>query len=115
MNLGGKAWNPGEMRTRIELLRPASTAPGPGGFQKRTYAVAAQVMAKWVNVHGSEVWAAEAQQAIAPATVTIRWRVDIDATWQVRKGGQVYEVVSLDNIQERNELIELKVRRATGG
>jgi hypothetical protein len=78
-------------------------------------------MAKWINVHGSEAWAAAAAQggpgpeAVQAATVTIRGRSDVDVTCAVLKGSTRYEIVSIDDIQERHELIEIKVQRMRAG
>lgn len=112
MRIGEKVTNPGEMRTRV-ALGTRGVSVETGGFQVGmvSFVAFAQVWARWVNVHGQEVWAAEAAQAIQPATVLIRWRGDVDPTCGVRKGEEWYEIVSMDNIQERNEYLELKVKR----
>ena len=113
MNLNGKISNPGELRTSILLKRRSITKTA--GFQSVTPVTVATVWAKWTNAHGSEVWAAQAVQAVQPATVLIRYRSDVDTTCLVEKGGQDWEVVSVDNIQERNEYLELKVKLVTAG
>ncbi len=113
MNLNGKISNPGEMRTRIVLKK--RTVTKASGFQSVTPVVVATVWAKWINAHGSEVWAAQAAQAVQTATVLIRYRSDVDTTYLVEKGGQDWEIVAVDNIQERNEYLELKVRLVTAG
>lgn len=115
MIINGRVFNPGEMRTKIDLGRRANTEDA-GGFDKPGYTVIVSVWAKWTNAHGPEVWEAQAQGAQQPATVIIRYRSDIDATWAVRKDGQWYEILgSPDDIQERHELIEMKVKRAVAG
>lgn len=113
MNLNGKISNPGEMRTQIKLKRRSITKAS--GFQSITPVIVATVWAKWVNVHGSEVWAAQAAQVKEAATVLIRYREDVDTTCIIEKGGQDWEVVSVDNIQERNEYLEIKVKLVTAG
>jgi SPP1 family predicted phage head-tail adaptor len=114
MNLNGKISNPGEMRTQVTLQK--RTVPSaPGGFQAPVWVDLATVYAKWANVHGSEVWAAASINAIQPATVLIRYRSGIDTTCQLVKGGIAYEIISIDNIQERNEYLELKVQRQAAG
>lgn len=114
MILNGKVINPGDLRTWITIdQRPTEAAAG--GFTLPDWTALASVWAKWVNAHGSEVWAAQMVQAQAPATVLIRYRSDVDATCSVVKGGVRYEIVSLDNIQERGEWLELKVRKLSGG
>lgn len=110
MNLNGKTINPGEMRTQVTLQK-RTVSVETGGFQVAGWTTIATAWAKWTNVHGSEVWHAQTVQAIEPATVLIRWRSDVDTTCAVLKGSTRYEIVSLDNIQERNEYIELKLRR----
>jgi head-tail adaptor len=134
MNLNGKATNPGELRTRIILVRRAVSTE-TGGFQRPLWEPIAQVWAKWINIHGAETWTAQSVGAEAPATVTIRHRNGLDATCavvkggslvdvldeggevtgQVIQGGTVYEIVSLDDIQERHEYLELKVKRMKAG
>jgi len=114
MNLNGKPTNPGELRTEI-TLQQRSVSTETGNFQVPAWADIATVQAKWTNVHGNEVWLANTVQASQPATVWIRWRSGLDTTCAVLKGTTRYEIVSLDNVQERNEYIELKVKRMAGG
>ncbi len=114
MNLNGKATNPGELRTQVTIQ--SRTASGDiGGFQEPSWVTVAVVWSKWTNVHGAEVWAAQTAQALAPATVTIRYRSDVDPTCALLKGSDRYEILSMDDIQERHEYIELKVQRARAG
>jgi SPP1 family predicted phage head-tail adaptor len=113
MNLNGKTFNPGQMRTQIILkLRTVSDT---GGFQVPSHVTIATVWARWNNLHGSEVWAADATGAIEPATAVIRYRTDVDATCAVEKDGKLYEIVSIDDIEDRHEYIELKLKRITEG
>jgi SPP1 family predicted phage head-tail adaptor len=113
MNLNGKVTNPGEMRTTVALQNPTLT-PDAGGAQVPTWSTFATVKAKWTNVHGSEVWASQAVQAISPATVLIRYHSSVTTSSAVLKGSELYKVVSVDNIQDRNEYMELKVVLAKG-
>jgi SPP1 family predicted phage head-tail adaptor len=109
MIIGSKVTNPGEMRTSIELGTRTVTT-GTGGFQTAAFTSFATVWAKWSNVHGGEVWQAAALNASKPATVLIRYNASLDETCLVQKGSDVYEIVSIDNIGERGEYMELKVR-----
>lgn len=114
MNLNGKTTNPGELRTRI-TLQTREITESTGGFPSASWVTLAEVWAKWTNAHGSEVWAANAVQASAPATVLIRYRSDVDTTCAVLLDGVRYEIVSVDNIQQRGEYMELKVQRMRSG
>jgi SPP1 family predicted phage head-tail adaptor len=112
--LNGKVFNPAEMRTRV-ILAPRTVSVETGGAQRPAPDTEHQVTvwAKWVNAHGSEVWAAASAGIEGSATVTIRYREDLDATWYISKdnGSTWWEIVSPDDIGERHEYIELKVKR----
>jgi SPP1 family predicted phage head-tail adaptor len=114
MIIGTKVTNPGELRTQISL-EPRTVSQDVGGFQTTGQGTAVLVWCRWTNVHGSEVWAAQAQQALRPATVVIRYLEGLDETWSVLKGTERYEIVSIDNIGERGEYQELKVQLAKEG
>lgn len=115
MNLNGKVTNPGELRHKISLFQPAVTTDAGGAQKLGKGTKIADVWAKWVNAHGSEVWAASAAGVIQPATVMIRWRSDVDETSLVEKDGKLFEIVTFDNLRERNEYLELKVKRIVLG
>jgi SPP1 family predicted phage head-tail adaptor len=114
MNLNGKTINPGELRTQITLESRGVSAE-TGGFQTPTWSTLATAWSRWTNAHGSEVWSAQAVQAEAPATVLIRYLAGLDTTCAVSKGGVRYEIVSIDDIGERHEYLELKVQRMRAG
>lgn len=116
MNLNGKPSNPGDLRVPITLQGPTVTTDG-GGAQRPSWAdlTDGDVLAKWVNVHGMETWAVnQAGIAVSAATVTIRYRDDVTTRCSILKGSNRYEIISLDNIQERSEYLELKVKHVTG-
>ncbi len=108
MRLGQKVTNPGELRT-IVILKSRSVTTDAGGYQKQSLTTVATVWAKWVGVHGVEAWAATSANALRAATVTIRYRSDINETWVVSEGGDDYQIVSIDDLQHRHEYLELKL------
>jgi SPP1 family predicted phage head-tail adaptor len=110
MKIGATVTNPGELRTLVKFERRAITTQ-TGGFQTESWSEIAEVYAKWENVHGSEVWAAASMQARRPATVLARYRADINKACAVSMGGDRYQILSIDNIQNRGEYMELKVQR----
>jgi SPP1 family predicted phage head-tail adaptor len=107
MNLNGKPFNPGELSTKITLQKQ-TVSQQAGGFDVPNYITIADAWARWTNVHGSEVWASQAVQAKAPATVLIRYRADVDLTCVLLLDGKVYEIISIDDIQNRHEYQEIK-------
>ena len=114
MKLNGRVFNVGDMRTQVTLKKRIMTSDA-GGYQTPGYQDMGVVWAKWINYHGAEIWTMESVTATNPATVTVRYRADIDPTWVIDKGGQIYEILSMDNIQERNEFIEMKVSLEKAG
>jgi len=114
MRIGTVVTNPGQLRTRVTLKSRGVTID-PGGFEKETLTTIAVVWAKWVGVHGIEAWAANSANALRAATVTIRYRADIDETCLVTVDSLDYEIVSMDDIQHRHEYIELKLELIRSG
>ncbi len=110
MRIGNTITNPGELHTAI-VIKSRSVSTGTGKFKKKEWTTLVNAWAKWTNVHGSEAWAADAAGAGSAATVLIRYRADVDTTCAIEKSGVLYEIVSIDNIQERSEYLELKVKR----
>lgn len=114
MKINDKPFNPGELRTSV-VLKKRTVSTGTGGFQTPVWVTLASVFCKWVNAHGSETWTADAAGAESPATVTIRHRSDVDTTCAIEKDGKLWEIVSMDNIREMGELLELKVKLLRAG
>ncbi len=101
--------------TVMVTLQSRTVSKDAGGFEKPTWTTIAEVWSKWVNVHGSEAWAAQSVQAEQPATVTIRYRSGIDTTCSLLKGSDRFEITSIDDLRERHEYLELKVKRNRSG
>ena len=113
MILQGRVINPGELSMHVQLA-PRTVSTETGGF--RTPApdtnLARPTWAKWRNAHGSEIYTAQAAGVTALATVLIRYRDGLDATWYISNdnGASWYEIVSLDDIAGMHEYVELKVK-----
>lgn len=109
MNLNGKVTNPGELNTQISL-QTRTVSQDAGGFTTKAWATLATVWAKWENDHGQEAWTNASQGVIDRARVTIRYRTGVNARLAVLKGSTRYEIVSVDNVRERSEYIEMNVK-----
>lgn len=111
MILNGKLINPGEFNTKIELVSIV-TSQDAGGFYHPTEGESKTVWSQWTGIFGNEAILAAAQGVVISATVRIRYLAGLDNTWRVRKGGESYEIVTgVDDISERHEYMEFKVRR----
>ncbi|MDE7054497.1 MAG: head-tail adaptor protein [Oscillospiraceae bacterium] len=71
------------------------------------------VHCKWVNAHGTEVFSAMQLQLREPATLTMRFSPKIDSTLLVYRRGdpRPYEIVSMNNVEDRGKWLEIKVQR----
>ena len=114
--------DPGALRTKIRIQYEKTT--GTGSFAVRSWVdlgntsasdTPRYINAQWVNVHGSESWIADSVQAQLGATVTIRYRSDVTPACRVLLGSTAYQIVSLDNIRQRNEWLEIKVKVSLNG
>lgn len=114
MKIGTNFTNPGELRTKI-TLKTRTVTQDAGGFTIPANAVIAKVWSRWNNAHGREMMEGLINQVDMPAIVLIRYRDDVNTACVVVKGNQTYEILSLDNIQERSEYLELRVKRMVVG
>jgi len=111
-----KSANPGELRTLIEIKSYTETV-NENGFKDKLWANVFDegvfVGCKWVNVHGTEALTAASLNLREPATLTLRYSPLITPTCRVYKKGDdaPYEIISLDNVEERGLWLELKVQR----
>ena len=107
----------GDLRTRITFQEPTINK-GTGGAQVEAYANVATnptVWALWVNDHGEEVVANDAEKSVQRATVTVRYRSDVLAIWQVLKDGEPYKLISPpDHVRDQNRWTVLRVERVIG-
>ena len=116
-----KSANPGELRTSVYFIRvdrktddeavPQETEVNVFGDTGAGRGVPIKV--KWVNAHGTEIFTAMQLQLKSPATITMRYSPKINEQLIVYKGNdpQPYEIISIDNVDERNRWLEIKVQR----
>lgn len=114
--------NPGELRTPVLFMR-VNREEDKDGFSAEVEECVfgndalgnpVPIYCKWVNVHGYEVWQAKELQLNDPATITARYSPLLDdETLIVYKQGdeRPYEVVSIDNVEQRDVWLEIKVQR----
>jgi len=115
MRLGNKITNPGELNTLI-TLQSATISKDAGGAQKPIWTdlTPPSVWARWKNAYGPEMIAAQAVQGQALATVMIRYRPDVNIGVSILKGTDRWEIISVDDIEDRHEYMELSVRFTKG-
>jgi head-tail adaptor len=108
MNLGKGVTNPGELRTLVTIKAP-TISDDAGGAQVSSWTGSEQVYVKWVNAHGRELIGSDVAQARRRATVWMRWNSTINTKSAILKGSELWQVISVDNVRERGEYMELLV------
>lgn len=115
-----KQANAGELRTLVCFRRVIKESDEEGCPRMREEPVFLDgqgrerpVHCKWVNAHGAEVFSAMQLQLREPATLTMRYSPKIDSTLLVYRRGdpRPYEIVSVDNVEERGKWLEVQVQR----
>ena len=110
--------NIGDFRTMVEILRPIESRDDDDNVcytYENIYGENKKVPCKWKNTHGTEAFRALSEGFEQTATVTIRYTPLVDVSCIIRKGGADYEIINLDDINERHAFIELIVKRRVGG
>lgn len=106
--------NPGALRVPVEILRREKRKDKdgyPSTSLSNLFGEGKKVWCKWVNAHGTEVLNAMQLGLSEAATLTMRYSAKVTPDCVVRKGGALYEIVSLDNVGERGAWLEVKARR----
>ncbi len=110
----------GDLRTLVYFRRVLKSSDKKGSAHQAEEPVFTDstgtevpVHCKWVNAHGTEVFSAMQLQLREPATLTMRYSPLIDATMLVYEGNdpRPYQIISVDNVEERGKWLELKVQR----
>ena len=114
--------NAGDLNARIRIQCKKSS--GSGSFKKEEWVDIGNKSssdppryknAKWVGVHDSEAWIAESVQAERAATVTVRFDKRINEACRVLYGDLVYEIISMDDISQLHQWLEMKVKASVNG
>lgn len=108
--------NAGELRTPVQFCRIVSEIDSEGiPFESKVniFGEGKTVKCKWINAHGTESFTAMQLQITEPATLTCRFSPQIKQDQLVYRGADPtpYEIISIDNVGERNQWLEIKVKR----
>lgn len=107
----------GDLRDRITFQSPTISKTDEGA-QTEGYANVASNPTVWALIvydHGQTVVTNEAEKAEQRATVTVRYRSDILAKWQVLIDGNPWKLISEpDHVRGRNTWTVFRVERVIG-
>lgn len=104
--------NPGELRTPVRFVTVTRTQDSESYYHS-TEATVLEAMAKWVNTHGSDAFSDAVMKLREPATLTMRYSALIRPDQLVYRGADPspFEIISMDNVDERGFWMELHVQR----
>ena len=102
----------GDLRQQVDLLKPVT---GSDSRRTTSYVAQATVPAARADVSGREFFAAHAVNAEDIVTFTIRWRDDVDATWRVQHGTDVFNILEVNHLGYMRDYMRLKCRNVKGG
>ena len=105
--------------------RPAADSPPR---PQRTAAAGSEVSPSWRRAirtsaaetsrskagDGAEAVNANAETSVQRATVTIRYRADIQTTWRLTWANEIWKILSIDQVQHRNRWTEIVIERVKG-
>ncbi len=113
----------GELRTRIYIRRTVKATDAEGSAQEREESVfppggdgGERVWhCRWVNAYGAQAMTAMQLQLQEPATLTMRYTPLVRPDCLIyRLGDPVpYEVVGVNDVEDRHKWLEVKVCRKT--
>lgn len=121
----------GEMRTKVTIQREDAVTR-PNGYTEMAWEsiFPGPVWCKWVNSHGTEVFDALRLELGEVVTLTMRYSPLVDIRCRVLHAGDAaavaaapeaareelarklaYSIISLDNVEDKGEYLEIKLRR----
>lgn len=109
-----KQINAGDMRTIITVENVAKTPDGKGTFTEvwtNVFGTGKTARCQWINAHGTEADENNRLGLHKKATLTMRYSPLITDTCRVKKGTEVWEVESIDDIEDNRTWLEVKIKR----
>lgn len=111
-----KSANSGQLRTPVYFKMIQKKGDDEGYVEEKEVNIFGEgkcVRAKWVNAHGTDSFVALQMKLREPATITCRYSPKIKVDQVVYRGDdpKPFEIISIDNVEERNQWLEIKVQR----
>lgn len=104
--------NPGELRTPVRFVS-VTRRQDEESFYSENEEIVLETTAKWVNAHGNDAFSDAMTSLSEPATLTCRYSALVRVDQLVYKGDdpKPFEIISIDNVEERGFWMEIHVKR----
>ena len=112
--MAGKKIKSGDLRHPVILLQPAAPV-GVHDEDDESYTPVATVYADRQDVSGRQFYLAHAVDAENTVTFTIRWRNDIDRTWRIQHGTEVFNILEINHLGYMRDYLRLKCQNVQDG
>ena len=115
---------PGELRTRIRVQRCVRSRPDGEIEETESWIDLGNdtgedppryKRCQWIGVHGAEAWTDDALMGSQQAAVRLRFDPGISPSCRVLLGNEVWEIVSVDDVRQAHEWMELRLIRKEAG
>lgn len=111
-------YNIGDFRTAIEIKRPIEVRDDDGypyNEYQNVFEAGKKIYCRWKNTHGEEIFKALSAGFEQTAKLLIRYTKLVDISCVICKNEEIYDVINIDDINNRHAYIELTVKRRIGG
>lgn len=113
--------DPGAMRTWIQVIR-RSIEKDKDGYENVLREPVLRTRVRWVNARGayenrfaSTQNTDTAKRVVEVATVTMRYTDKVSITDEIEKDGKTYEIIAINNINDRKRYLKLDLQRLERG
>ena len=113
--------DPGAMRTWIQVIKRRITKD-KDGYELVEREKGLRTRVRWVNAQGdyenrfsSTQNTDTAKRVVEVATVTMRYTDKVSITYEIEKDGETYEIIAMNNINDRRRYLKLDLQRLERG
>lgn len=106
--------NRGELRTIITVDRVTKTPDGKGAFTEvwaNVFGAGITARCKWINAHGTDAEENNRYGLNKKVTLIIPYSPLITETCRIKKGVEIWEVESIDDVGNLHVWYEIKLKR----
>lgn len=100
------------MHTRI-TVKSLTTGIDADGYPTEAWTdvFGGKVWCNWKNAHGTELYDTMRLDLKEVATITMRYSDKVNERCRVWRGTDEYEIISVDNVDDARQWLEIKVKR----